>query len=46
MAVLGISTSKIAIGAIAIIAGIVVILRGNFARYVIGALFSSGVSSP
>ena len=39
MANSGISVSALAIGAIAVIAGILVILWGDFARYVIGAFF-------
>ncbi len=39
MAGSGVSVSKITIGAIAIIAGILVILWGDFARYIIGAFF-------
>lgn len=39
MAKSGLSVGKIAVGAIAIIAGILVILWGEFARYVIGAFF-------
>ncbi len=39
MANSGISVSAIAIGAIAVIAGILVILWGDFARYIIGAFF-------